>query len=213
MMRRWVIALIVIVAVVVIWKARRAAVAAAIIISGGNSAPSHIVVDTLNLTNALHCEVNPKTIKQTIVCAAPVLRKLYPDRVVFVVKDRESLANTEETRASYAKTARDASVSVHIVERYEYPGVGGGRAAPLPPLGGHATKARDDFYMAYLAQKLRCPIMTRDKLRDFASFRGSVPPFHVYVYDFWRDLPEREFINPTTLKVRKPRIVAPVSLV
>jgi hypothetical protein len=146
------------------------------------------------------------------------LRKLYTDRVVFVVKDRESIANDEETRASYAKAARDVSVSVHIVERYGPSGrvgVGGrGRsgAKPLPPLGAeHAAKARDDFYMAYLAQKLRCPIMTRDKLRDFASFRGSVPPFHVYVYDFWRDLPEREFINPTTLKVRKPRIVPPVS--
>ncbi len=176
----------------------------------GSPAAPHIVVDTLNLTHHLITRgtiAGPLSIDSIIAAidaTAPALRKKYAGHVMYVVKDRESVFNSEAAHDAYQAAAVRNSIYIYVVERYRDP--------PTAEKGttGHSARGRDDFFMALLAHRWRCPVLSGDKLRDFDEFRGSVPPFHVYEFAFWRDLPQRDYIRPTSTaysRLRKPRIL------
>jgi hypothetical protein len=169
--------------------------------------PAHVVVDTLNLVHWMHAtsktpvQISTPLIVQTIAQTAASIRKKYPDRIMYVVKDRESVLNDPATRKAYADAARDNSVFIYAVERYE---------EPLRTARGnsHSKQGRDDFYAALLAKQYRCTVLTEDKFRDFDQFRQDVDPFHVYIYSFFKDLPDKDYVNPQSgayRTLRKPR--------
>jgi hypothetical protein len=168
--------------------------------------PTHIVIDTLNLTHWLHSKapLSPEAIASTIDETAPILLSRYKGRVMYVLKDRESQFNDEKARKVYQDAAKRNGVYVYIAERY-----------PDPPKGvkistEHSARGRDDFYISLLANRWRCPVLTEDRMRDFSSFRGTIQPFHVYEFAFWRDLPNREFIRPESAawrQLKKPRMI------
>lgn len=175
----------------------------------------HLVIDTLNLVHWVHGEalragratLTPALIAETVDSTAPTLKARHPGRLVYVLKDRESQLNDEAARAAYKAAAGRSKVWVAVVERYAEPPSTG-----LPATGEHSERGRDDFYMSVLASRLRCAVLTADRLRDFARFRATVRPFHVYEYTYWRDQPLREYVRPESpayAKLRKPRTVHP----
>ena len=160
----------------------------------------HIVVDTLNLTHWLENrsgsgsghKFGPEAIIAAIDRTAPILKLRHHDRVMYVVKDRDTQFNDEAARRTYAEAARRNGVYVYVVERYQDP--------PAGPTTSddHSARGRDDFYISALAHKWRCAILTEDRMRDFDKFRANIQPFHVYEYAYWRDLPTRDFISPAS---------------
>jgi len=172
----------------------------------------HLIVDTLNLAHWVHGEalregratLTPDLIAETVDRTAPTLKLRHPGTIVYVLKDRESRFNDEAARAVYKAAADRNRVWIAVAEQY-----------PDPPAGvkkteEHSARGRDDFYIALLARRWRCAVLTEDRLRDFDRFRATIPPFHVYEFAFWRDLPHREFVRPDSpayARLRKPRMV------
>ena len=170
----------------------------------------HIVVDTLNLTYWLGStskspmQISTAAIVNTIAQTADIVKKMFPGRIMYVLKDRESVLNDPDTRKAYADAAREHSVYIYAVERYEEPPRATRRA------GTHSERGRDDFYAAVLAKRYRCSVLSEDKFRDFDQFRTDVTPFHVYEYNYWRDLPDRDYVDPSApafKKLRKPHTI------
>lgn len=183
-------------------------------ITGGGPRPArgespHLVVDTLNLAHWLRggaeaARLTPALIAETIDRTAPALLQRYRGRVMYVLKDRDSQFNSEAERSVYREAAVRNRVYVCAAERYADPPKG------VAPSREHSAQGRDDFYMALLAWKWRCPVATEDRLRDFARLRATIQPFHVYEWAYWRDAPARDFIRPESAayaRVRRPRMV------
>lgn len=181
--------------------------------AGGGRGPSrespHLVVDTLNLAHWLSggkepLHLSPARIAEAIDRTAPTLLRRFPGRVMYVLKDRDSQFNSEEERSVYRDAATRNGVYVCAAERYADPPKG------VAPSSAHSARGRDDFYMALLAWKWRCPVATEDRLRDFAQLRATIQPFHVYEWAYWRGSPARDFVRPeapTYARVRRPRMV------
>jgi hypothetical protein len=173
----------------------------------------HIVVDTLNLTHFVGStskapmQISTSAIIGTIAQTADSIKKKYPGRVYFVVKDRESVLNDPATHQLYASAAKEHGVYIAVVEQYEDP--------PFSTPGerkrfSHASRGRDDLFMAIMAKKYKCNVLTEDRFRDFEQFRQEVPPFRVHVYSYYRDLPEKDYVNPQSPAYRglkKPHTV------
>ena len=171
------------------------------------SSSSHLIIDTLNLSYWLHgLPPTPALIASTIDQSAPVLRAQYAGQVVYVLKDRDSRFIDEAARRIYQQAAGRNGVAVCIAERYSDPPVGN------KPSKEHSSRGRDDFYIAILAARYRCAVLTADTFRDFERFRATLSPFHVIEFSHWRDLPAREFIRPESLqysRLRKPKTIPP----
>lgn len=174
----------------------------------------HIVVDTLNLTHWLHeasrgrkpLVMSPALIAETIDRTAPALLVRHTGRVMYVLKDRESQFNDEAAREVYKQAAERNGVYLLAAERYPDPPKG------VAPSAEHSARGRDDFFMSVLAHRYRCAVLTADRLRDFARFRATIQPFHVYEFAFWRATPHREFIRPESsayARMKKPRTINP----
>ncbi len=166
----------------------------------------HLVVDTLNLAHwLLSPEVmSPAVIVDTIDRTAPALKARHPGRLMYVLKDRESQFNTEEARETYRQAAARNGVYVYVAEKYADPPAGAKYTAE------HSSRARDDFFMALLAHQWHCALLTEDRLRDFDEFRAKVPPFRVYEFAFWRELPSLDFVRPASVayaRLRRPRLM------
>lgn len=168
-----------------------------------------IVVDTLNLTHWLRRRT---PLKKVDICdivsaideTAPILRSRYPGRVVYVTKDRETAVDNETTarfRALYQAAAKRNQVYVNVVERI--PDTRSTRT--------HAALGRDDFYLIMLSWKLNCPVLSRDRFRDLADMKaGHLDRFQVYAYTPFRNVAERDFVNPAAPEFRqmyRPTIV------
>lgn len=163
----------------------------------------HLVVDTLNLTHWLTARkgrpppLTPAAIVATIDATAATLRARHPGRVMYVVKDRETALNSAETQALYRAAAERNGVYVYAVEQYADPPAAGRERERARRAGAeHSSRGRDDFYMALLARRWRCAVLTEDRFRDFARFRATVPPFHVREFAYWRAAPARDFVDP-----------------
>jgi hypothetical protein len=180
---------------------------------GGGRAPDprrapHLVVDTLNLVHWLlrdpRTPLSPGLIADAVALVAPALSARHPDRVVFVVKDRETVLNGPEAHAAYRAAAEKFGVYFAVAERYAAP-------PPGPPASAeHSARGRDDFLLAVLASRLRCAALTEDRFRDFARFRATLQPFHFFEFAFWRHLPLRDYVNPASpafAKLRAPPAV------
>jgi hypothetical protein len=170
----------------------------------------HIVVDTLNLTHWLHeadrktFTLTPAAIAETIDRTAAALLVRHTGRVMYVLKDRESQFNDEAAREVYKQAAERNGVYVYVAERYPDPPKG------VAPSAEHSARGRDDFFVAMLAHRWRCAVLTEDRLRDFDRFRATIQPFHVYEFAFWRSTPHREFVRPESsayARMKKPRMV------
>jgi len=185
---------------------------------GGAPSPAHhLVVDALNLTHWARpgdpgrplttCDVI-----ETIDATAPLLKKRYPGRIMYVSKDRESELNDERVRAVYDSAARRNGVHVYLVERYDPAAAPRGHAEKK---GLHSEQGRDDFLMGLLAWRHRCPVLSRDRFRDFDALKHSVGPFLAIEYTPHRELAvpaKKQQYNPAAAEfsgVRRPRRVGP----
>ncbi len=176
----------------------------------------HVVVDTLNLTHwwrrrpgAAPPEgpLSTEEIVAAVDATAAELKRRHPGRVMYVVKDRESQLNDAEIRRVYDAAAKRNRIYLYAVERYADPPASG---VPDAALAEHSARGRDDFFIALLAARWKCAVLTEDRLRDFPRFRATIRPFHVYEYAFWRALPDRVFVRPEAAahaRLRKPRAV------
>lgn len=180
---------------------------------------THVVVDTLNLTHHMQkqksktakTKVDTSSIIGTIDRTAKRLRELFEGRVMYVLKDRDAALLSAGVREQYAECAKRNGVYVASVERYADPPV---LHTDSVASDSHAAKGRDDFYMAVLAARWQCPVLTEDRLRDFAEFR-KIEPFHVVEFSYWSDKPESDYIIPSSASysgLRKPRTIRYASL-
>lgn len=176
-------------------------------IGGGKYVKSpHIIIDLLNLTYWLN---NKKSITQEMIIEAvdktsSELLKHHEGRVMYVLKDRESLFNDNSLREIYKQTANRNGVYIYMVERYQEPVKGVALSTK------HSSLGRDDMFIAILAQRWKCEVLTEDRLRDFNEFRTTIQPFHVYEFAFWRQLHYLEFIRPESssyILLKKPRTI------
>jgi hypothetical protein len=189
------------------------------------AARSDVVVDTLNLTHHLMCDgalgedgegsISQCAITAAIRHSAPLLKEYFPGRVLFVIKDRDSLPNTPRTRALYAALARDAKVHIHIVERPDPSMYGTANRASWHATGhtdpSHQQKGRDDFYVGLMAWKMNCGALTEDRMRDFNELKLEVAPFVVHEISPWSvQPPVRNHVNPGAREYA--RIRAPTRL-
>ncbi len=173
--------------------------------------PAHLVVDTLNLTHWINPAgpsnpLTPDRIIEAIDATAPVLKQQYRDKVIYVLKDRDSRFDDAEVREKYGLAAQRNGVYVSVASKYREPPAG------TKPSTEHSSLGRDDFYMALLAARNHCAVLTADKLRDFSRFRATIPPFYVVEYAYWRDAPEYEFVRPESTayaRLRRPPTVHP----
>jgi len=181
--------------------------AAPLVLGAGPPERQTLVVDTLNLTHWLRRRAPPKRVETCDILAAieataPTLRRLYPGRVIYVTKDRETRvdkARAQRLRALYQAAARCDRVYVHVVERL--PG-----DAPRGRRSRHAALGRDDFYLIMLARKFRSPVLSRDRFRDLPDMKGGhLQSFQVFSYSPHRRLPERDFVNPAAAEFRRMR--------
>jgi hypothetical protein len=183
-----------------------------------------LVVDTLNLAHwylgqghrdkGSPVQLTPDAIVGVIDATAPTLKQRHKDRVIYVLKDRESQFDDAEVREKYRLAAERNKVYVSVASRYAEPPAGDSIHAPHGQQAEHSSKGRDDFYMSLLASpaRYRCAVLTADKLRDFSSFRATIPPFYVIDYAYWRDSPDYEFVRPSSAayaRIRKPWTVHP----
>lgn len=175
----------------------------------------NLVVDTLNLVHWLRRRVPSKTVKTcdilaAIEASAPVLRRSYAGRIVYVTKDRETRrekADAERVRALYQAAAHRHNVYVNVVERLpeDSPTDLGPRAER-----SHASLGRDDFYLIMLAWKYNCAVLSRDRFRDLADMKTDLESFHVYSYSPAKPYPDRDFVNPAAAEFRRMRRPAAV---
>jgi len=165
---------------------------------GGHIEPhGNIVVDLLNATGYYY---NKITHDNKILCIKSLTQKLktkYTDRIMFVVKGKNTEHLSPDELADFQKIAEDLRIYIYVTEQYDI---------PTANRAEHYEQARDDFYMCHLANKYKCKLLTEDKLRDIAEF-GKVPRFKIIEYAFWRTKPEIDFVNPAGIKIRKPRLL------
>ena len=169
-------------------------------------ASEHIVVDTLNLAHWLgHSTVNRESILESIDRSAALLKRKFPGRVVFVLKDADTVFNDASARAAFQAAAERNRVHIICTERYRDPPARSSIARPE-----HAAKGRDDLFMCITAHRYRCAVATNDRFRDFSSFRAQIPPFQSIEFAFWRALPAHEYVRPDSMKfarLRPPRTI------
>jgi hypothetical protein len=171
----------------------------------------HIVIDTLNLTHSLlrGKKINATQILRAITDTAPVLIEKYPGRVMYVIKDQTSIHLTPETRLRIKASAVLNKVYIYIAEQYINPPSG------VKISSSHSAGGRDDFFMAILASKWRCSILTDDKLKDFADFRSTIQPFYVVEYNYWQHTAKKEYIRPESvgyIRLQRPHLVNPYQI-
>lgn len=171
----------------------------------------HIIIDTLNLTHSIigDKKISISQILQAIADTAPILTEKYPDRVMYVIKDRTSMQLTPNIRQRIKDAAVEHKIYIYVAEQYVDPPTG------VDISGAHSANGRDDFLMAILANKWRCAIMTDDRLRDFVDFRSTIQPFHVVEYNYWQHTAKKEYIRPEAagyIRLRRPHLVKPYQI-
>lgn len=188
----------------------------------GGPPSKSLVVDTLNLAHwARRRGPRPARVGicealNTIDESAPLLRKRFPDRLVYVVKERESARTKEQCereRALYQAAARRANVRIDVVEQLPDESPGTPRAKNREP---HAARGRDDFYALMVAWRLNCGVLSKDRFRDLEDMKGGdLPSFHVYRYSPFSSSPGRDFVKPSAAefrRLRRPRLYSPEEL-
>ena len=186
------------------------------VVGGAPKLSNHVIVDLLNITHWFrkkrHIAAGPagtQEILKTIDTTAPLLKRRWPGRVTYVVKDRTHTFNDESVHAQYAEAAERNKVVICIAEQYKDPPSGNKQSKK------HSAAGRDDFYMCLLAQRERAVVVTEDRLKDFNEFRHELPPFHVLEFNYARLLPAKDFIRPESVayaKMRRPKLVAPAEV-
>jgi len=176
------------------------------IAGGGAAAPQNIIVDTLNLTHWLFPDsiLSEDLIIKSIDQTASKLKKQYPGKVIYVLKDRETTFNDKFTHVALKETADRNLVTIIVAEKYKDP-----PSSEADKSVSHSSRGRDDFLMSVLARQWRCPVLTEDRLRDFDEFRSNIKPFHTYEFTYYKQLPTREFYRPDApsyIRLKKPRM-------
>jgi hypothetical protein len=165
-----------------------------------------VVVDLLNLTHWLGRAPTAGTMAEVILATAPVLLERHSGRVVYVGKDQTSKPNTADNRAVLARAAAKASIRVYVAVAERAPEF---ETAPTNS-AGHTAKGRDDMYMAVLADRYKCAVLSEDRLRDFNEFRHAIQPFRALEFAGWRGAdapPVKEYIRPSAYtKLPRPRM-------
>ena len=165
------------------------------VFGGANTGPNqgNIVVDLLNATGYYYDEINHDNKIACIKKLTKLLKSEYTDRIMFVVKGKNTEHLTRDELGDFQDLAEKLRIYIYVTEQYE-----------LVDPTEHYEQARDDFYMCYLAKKYNCYLLTEDRLRDIAEF-NKVPKFKIIEYAFWRAKPDIDFVNPAGIKLRKPK--------
>ena len=156
------------------------------------------------------------TITEAIEYSAPQLKAQFSGDVIYVIKDRDRTSHDDRTRVLYAMLARRCQVSIHLTERDARDSeLRASWQASGNDARSHQTSGRDDFYIGMLAWKLRCAVLTEDRMRDFQELKTEVDPFRVFAIDHWKlreepgvGITERlrsELVNPSALEFRQTR--------
>lgn len=71
-------------------------------------------------------------------------------------------------------------------------------APPEAAKNAHPQAGRDDFYIAVLAQKHACPVLSRDRFRDLSAMKAAgLEAFHVWNFSPFGAAAARDFVRPS----------------
>lgn len=120
---------------------------------------------------------------------------------MFVIKDKDSSYEHDKDRQLYSELSKELRVYIYAVEKYprEIEAI---QNRDREDSDEHATKARDDFYIAVLARKWRCPVVSEDRYNDIDESKKLVKPFRVYVFSYWQSNVEEDFVKPSPIVYR-----------
>ena len=164
-----------------------------------------LVIDTLNILHYLGMKPSDKSIRRTIEKTIPIIRKKYPGRIMYVVKDRDAGHIKDETKKMYESLAKKHMITIASVEKYkEQPNAKD--LADHKKNKHHAAQGRDDYYALYLATKFNCWVLTNDKFKDAEDFKKNLIPFRAHEYHYHKKDPDQVFIKPKAENTRLTRI-------
>lgn len=166
-------------------------------VKGGVYNSENIVVDTLNLVHYTHDFKNKVRkdkyeciIKNTIISSAFDLKKIYTDKIMYVIKftedPSEQLLNDFQT-ISKAFRINIYTIVTNIKSKKD---------------DEHVIKGRDDYLAIYLANKYNCKILSNDRYKDFKDMK-KIPRFIAYSFIFYKDEKEILHIDPSKIELRK----------
>ena len=173
----------------------------------------HVVVDTLNLAHWVGATpISIDNVIKTIDYLTPILRKTYPGRIIFTLKDPTVGFFGVDEHGKLKAAADRNRVYIYVAEKYRDPP----RETKKIDLAEHSTKGRDDFYMSLLADRYQAVVLSGDKLGDFEKFRSSIPAFQVWEFNYWKELPTMDYIRPEAdafKKIKRPFRLSPARTV
>ena len=169
----------------------------------------NIIVDTLNVTHWMYGKVSSTDIANTINKLTPLLAKIYKGDIMFVLKDQDNSFYSEEDHKLFKWLSDKNKITIYVAEKYIDPPQSQNKKTDI-----HSAKGRDDFYMSVLAAKYKCAVVTEDAMKDFGKFCSNIQPFHVLIYRFWKDIPDKDYIRPEFgySNLRRPFRVHPSEL-
>lgn len=183
-----------------------------------------IAIDTLNVIYFIYGYDMTTHITDDNICIGieyitKKLKKYFPGRVMFVVKDKNTLLNDNNVRNKYAALSKKLKIFIYIVEKYDLKNSpswkkptwiksnNGILDATDPKLQHaiseniHSLESRDDLALILLSKKYRCPILSNDSFRDNSQYRATIAPFKVLEYNWFSSKnPTIETYRPENLK-------------
>lgn len=145
-----------------------------------------VVIDTLNVCHSLYGSISEDNIILTITFMSNYCHDRYRGRVMFVLKDATNTPMNISFKERLAQLCKVVRCYMYICERIDR----------NDPYDSHQSLGRDDFMCAVIAKRYHCPVISNDKMRDFAALKRQVPPFYLTEFSFVNDRVETNYINP-----------------
>jgi hypothetical protein len=173
-----------------------------------------IVIDTLNVLYFINgidmsTHIGTELIYKGIEYMAKKIKKFFFGRVMFVIKDKNTLLNNKEEREKYSLLAKKLKIFIYCAEKYNStvapnwnkPNWYDSKLHKQLSENIHSTESRDDLTILILAVKYRCPILSNDNFRDSEEYRATVAPFKVLEYNWFSSkVPIIETYKPENLE-------------
>jgi hypothetical protein len=170
-----------------------------------------IVVDTLNIIYFIYNYHNYSVITNDTICIGieyitKKLKKYFPGRIMFIIKDKNTLLNNSKIRDKYKELSKKLKIYIYIAEKYNSHNAPSWKKPTWVKSSGesadiHSTESRDDLAAILLSKKYKCPILSNDNYSDNYEYRATIPPFKLLEYNWYSSIiPLVESYKPENLQ-------------
>ena len=153
-----------------------------------------IVIDTLNIIYFIY-NYNHNTINITddnicigIEYITKKIKKYFPGRIMFIIKDKNTLLNNSKIRDKYKELSKKLKIYIYIAEKYDSQNAPSWKKPTWIIKSNaniHSLESRDDLAVILLSKKYKCPILSNDNYTDNYEYRATVAPFKLLEYNWF----------------------------